>query len=134
MAYLCYMQEAFKQVEYVPGNCNIGPEEINKRLRIGYLGLAGMAIFILLDVNFQFPHIWKLVLFAPTAYALSGFLQARQHFCFMYGIFGLFSISGKRVRVRDDLQLKKDRSKALWLVLQIFVGSTIITLAYYFLS
>ena len=125
------MQDALKQAEYIPGNCNIGPEETFKRLRIGYLGLAGMAIFIVLDLNFHFPQIWKLVLFGSRVYALSGFLQARQKFCFMYGIFGVFSFSGKRSRVRDSLQMKKDRNKAIWLIAQIFVGGMGVTLAYY---
>ena len=93
-----------------------------------------MAIFIVLDVNFHFPQIWKLVLFGPTVYAMSGFLQARQKFCFMYGIFGVFSFSGKRSRVKDDLQMKKDRNKAIWLIAQIFVGGMGVTLAYYCLT
>lgn len=128
------MQELFTSAEYVPGNCNIGPEEIYRRRRIGYLGLAGMAIFIIIDINFQLQQIWKSVLFAPTVYALSGFLQARQKFCFMYGIFGIFSFSGKKSRVREDLQMKKDRTKALWLIAQIFIGSVVVTLVYYSLT
>ena len=128
------VEESHTILEYIPGSCNIGPEEIYRRRRIGYLGLAGMAVFIIIDINFNLQQAWNLVLFAPTAYALSGFLQARQKFCFMYGIFGLFSFSGKRIRVRDDLQLKKDRRKALWLITQIFIGSLVVTLAYYGLT
>ena len=130
------MQDELKQEQYIPGQCNIGPEETFKRLRIGYLGLAGMAIFIVLDLNFHFPQIWKLVLFGPTVYALSGFLQARNKFCFMYGFMGLSSISGRRIfsRTKDNAQLRKDRTKALWLVSQVFLGSLLITLLYYFFT
>ena len=130
------MQDELKQEQYIPGQCNIGPEETSKRLRIGYLGLAGMAIFIVLDLNFHFPQIWKLALFGPTVYALSGFLQARNKFCFMYGVMGLSSISGRRIfsRTKDNAQLRKDRTKALWLVSQVFLGSLLITLLYYFFT
>jgi hypothetical protein len=119
---------------YIPGQCNIGPEEIDRRKRNGYLGLAGMAIFIILDLNFHFPQIWKLLLIAPTVYALSGFVQARSKFCYAFGLLGLFSFTGKRIKVHDDLQVKQDRNKSLWLIAQIFIGSLIVTLAYYTLT
>jgi len=119
---------------YVPGVCNIGPDEINKRLRIGYIGLALMIIFVISAGIFDFPPIWKLALFAPTTYAISGFLQARQKFCLMYGFFGLFGFEGKRSRVKDELQTKLDKSKALKLIGQIFFISAAITLLYYFFT
>ena len=130
------VEESHTTLEYIPGNCNIGPEEIYRRRRIGYLGLAGMAIFIIIDLNFNFQQVWKLVLFAPTVYALSGFLQARQKFCFIYGFMGLSSISGRRyfTKSKDNLMLRKDRTKALLLVAQVFFGALVITLLYYFLS
>ena len=128
------MHETLNTPEYSPGTCNIGPEEIGRRIRNGYLGLAGMAIFIIVDLNFQLPQIWKLVLFAPTVYALSGFIQAKNRFCYLFGVLGLFSFSGKKVRVKDDLQLKQDRKKAIWLIAQILIGSSLITLAYYYLT
>ncbi len=130
------MQETLKHDEYIAGNCNIGPEEIYRRKRIGYLGLVGMAIFIIIDINFHLQQVWKLILFAPTVYALSGFLQARQKFCFLYGFMGLSSISGRRIfsKTKDNLELRKDRSRALRLVAQVFFGALLITLLYYFLS
>ncbi len=128
------MHETLKPSEYIPGSCNIGPAEVNKRLRTGYLGLAMMAIFIILDINFHFPQVWKLALFAPTVYAFSGFLQARQRFCFLFGFLGLFSMAGKRSSVKDDQQKNKDRAKALWLVAQVFFGSVMVTLLYYVLT
>ena len=93
-----------------------------------------MAVFIIIDINFHLPQLWKLVLFAPAVYALSGFLQARQKFCFLFGFFGVFSLTGKRSRVFDVHQLQKDRAKALLLVTQVFFGSLLITLLYYFFS
>ncbi len=128
------MEEIQTTEAYVPGVCNIGPDEVKKRLRIGYIGLALMIIFIISARLFDFPSVWKLALFAPTAYAVSGFLQAMQRFCFMYGFFGLFGFGGKRSRVKDDLKAKLDKSKALKLIGQIFLISTTITLLYYYFT
>jgi hypothetical protein len=119
---------------YIPGVCNIGPAERNKRLRIGYIGLALMIIFIISAEVYDIPQIWKLALFAPAVYSLSGFIQARNRFCFLYGFLGLFSFTGKRSKVRDEYQLHKDRSRALYLIGQIVIGSALITLMYYFIS
>jgi len=119
---------------YIPGQCNIGPDEIRKRNRIGFIGLTLMIVFVIVAEVYQIPKGWKLLLFAPTAYALSGFIQARHKFCFIFGYFGLFNISGKRTKVKDAAQLRSDRLKALNIVAQIFTGSLLITLLYYFLS
>lgn len=128
------MEDLHSTEAYIPGVCNIGPAEINKRLRIGYIGLALMIIFIISAEVYDIPQIWKLALFAPTVYALSGFIQARNHFCFLFGFLGLFSFTGKKTRVRDEHQLQKDRSRALYLISQIVFGSALITLMYYFIS
>ena len=49
-----------------------------------------MIIFIISAEVYAIPQIWKLALFAPTVYALSGFIQARNRFCFLFGFMGLF--------------------------------------------
>jgi hypothetical protein len=134
VGYLYIMLETLSPSDYIPGHCNIGPKEIKKRFRIGYIGLAGMILFMLLAEVYHIPHVWKLALFAPTVYSLSGFLQARQKFCFLFGFVGVFNIKGKRSKVKDDLQRHKDRNKALWLVTQVVVGSMVITLLYYVLT
>jgi hypothetical protein len=128
------LEEKQTSEAYIPGVCNIGPAEINKRLRVGYIGLALMILFILSARIFSFPAIWKLAFFAPTAYAATGFLQARQRFCVLFGFYGLFSFTGKRSRISDDQQAQMDKRKALNLLGQIFLISTVVTLLYYFLS
>jgi hypothetical protein len=128
------LQEKDNNETYIPGQCNIGPEEIRKRNRIGFIGLALMIAFIIVAEVYQIPQGWKLLLFAPTTYAMSGFIQARHKFCFMFGYFGIFNIKGKRTRVIDPDQLRQDRLNALKIIGQIFISSVIITLLYYFIS
>ena len=122
------------ELKYIPGQCNIGPDEINKRLRLGYIGLGTMILFIIAFEVFQFPDNFKLLLFIPCAYTLSGFLQARQRFCFLYGFFGLFSLTGKRQKILEASQLHRDRNKALIIILQVLLGSGLATLFYLFFS
>jgi hypothetical protein len=128
------LKEIQTEGNYIPGQCNIGPDETRKRLRIGYLGLALMIIFVLLAEYYAFPPIWKLALFAPTVYAFSGFIQARQKFCFLFGFIGVFSTAGRKSRVGDELKIKKDRSKALVIIAQVFLISLLVTFLYYFLT
>ena len=128
------MKEIQTTEAYIPGVCNIGPGEVNKRLRIGYIGLVMMITFIIVAEVYHFPPMWKLGLFAPSVYALSGFIQARHTFCFLFGFFGLSSTTGKRSRIVDATQLRKDRAMALRIVCQVLVGSFIISFLYYFLT
>ena len=118
---------------YSPGHCNIGPSEIRRRLRNGYFGLAGMIFFIIIIEAFHLPRIWKIGLFAPAVYSISGFLQGWQRFCFWFGLTGLFSMTGKRQRLSDDISLHKDRLKAWLLIAEVFSLSLLVTLAYYFI-
>lgn len=128
------LEESQTKEAYISGQCNIGPAEISRRMRMGYSGLAMMIVFIVIAEAVPLPQVWKFALFVPSAFALSGFLQARQRFCFLFGFFGIFSITGKRSKIENVDHLRKDRSKGFRLVSQIFLGSCILTLLYYFLS
>jgi hypothetical protein len=129
------VQENPHTLDYKPGHCNIGAVEIKKRYRIGYTGLVIMILFIACTSYYEIPRVWKFLLFIPTAYSLSGFLQARSKFCFVYGYLGIFSMTGRRIfsKVKMDPDLKKDRNKAIQLVGLITLGSVVITLSCYFL-
>ncbi len=120
-------------LEYISGQCNIGSEEVKKRLRIGYAGLLLMIVFIIVSEAFHFPDNFKLLLFVPTAYMASGFLQARQRFCFLYAFLGLFSVTGNHHKIQQEDSRRKDRIKAIQLVLQVVLISLLITLCYYYL-
>jgi hypothetical protein len=122
------------QNEYLPGQCNIGDREIEKRLQMGYIGLGMIFIFIMAIDAFDLPLSFRFLLFIPSAYALSGFLQSQQRFCFLFGFIGLFSITGKRQKTENGSQRGKDRRKAIEIVLQVFAGSMLITLLYFFLG
>ncbi len=101
---------------------------------MGYIGIGLMILFVIAVALLKLSSGYKLFLFIPTVFALSGILQSRQKFCFVFGLFGVFSFVGKQVKIQQDDELLKDRRKALWLLFQILLGSLFITIVYYYLG
>jgi len=81
--------------QYVPGTCNIGPEEIALRRRAGHIGLAVTAALGVALVRSDRSPAWRLALALPAAGAASGYLQARQRFCANYGFRGLYNFDAR---------------------------------------
>jgi hypothetical protein len=77
--------------QYVPGTCNIGPEEIAMRRRAGHVGLAVTATLGAALLRSDLHPAWRLAVALPGAGAASGYLQARQRFCANYGFRGLYN-------------------------------------------
>ena len=101
--------------QYVPGTCNIGPEEIAIRRRAGHTGLAVTAALATLLLRSDLHRAWRLTLALPAAGAASGYLQARRRFCANYGFRGLYNLDARgqeqpvaRTHARDA-----DRRRAL---------------------
>jgi hypothetical protein len=89
---------------YQPGLCNIGPAEIRRRRRVGYLGTAASLLLAAVLVIMGGPSWTRLALAAPVAIAVSGFLQAHLRFCAGFGMAGIMNFGevGKAVRVEDS--------------------------------
>ena len=121
--------------QYIPGSCNLGQEEINRRRRNGYLGTAATFLMILLIELTHQPQWTRLLILVPVFYALSGYLQARQKFCYVYGWQGIFSVAGTKQfgKVQDETAAEKDKRLVYSLVSKILAGSILITGIYYFL-
>ena len=81
--------------QYVPGTCNIGPEEIALRRRAGHVGLAVTAALGAGLLRSNLHPAWRLALALPAAGAASGYLQARQRFCANYGFRGLYNFESR---------------------------------------
>ena len=121
------------QNQYVPGVCNIGPEEIKKRKQAGWMGLIATillwATFSWLDV----PSIWRLTLFFPAMMSATGFLQAYMHFCAYFGFASLFNFGnvGKTDSVQQAEFRVQDRRRAWQIVIySILIGLVASLLAY----
>ena len=123
------------QDKYIPGVCNIGPEEIAKRKRAGWIGAGVSALLLLLFVLFAIPPIYRLIIFLPVTSAASGFLQAYFHFCAGFGFKGVYNVikpAGQTETVQQKEFRKKDRQKALQITgFSVFIGLVFATVAYY---
>ena len=101
--------------QYVPGTCNIGPQEIALRRRAGHVGLAVTAALATALVRSDLHPVWRLTLALPAAGAASGYLQTRQRFCANFGFRGVYNFDtrGHEQRVAGDLAQAEDRRRAL---------------------
>jgi hypothetical protein len=81
--------------QYIPGTCNIGPEEIAMRRRAGHVGLAVTAGLAAALLRSSLSPAWRLTLALPAAGAAAGYLQARQRFCADYGWRGLYNFEAR---------------------------------------
>ena len=101
--------------QYVPGSCNIGPEEIALRRRAGHVGLAVTAALGAALLRSDLHPAWRLALALPAAGAASGYLQARQRFCANYGWRGLYNFNarGQEQPVAIAEAQEEDRRRAL---------------------
>ncbi|MDP9225284.1 MAG: hypothetical protein M3P18_15860 [Actinomycetota bacterium] len=104
-----------REPEYVPGVCNIGPDEIGRRRRSGHLGaLFTLALFLVL-LALGVPPLVRFVVALPAAGAAAGYLQAWLKFCAAFGWLGVlnFGRRGRTERVDDPAARARDRARAL---------------------
>lgn len=119
---------------YVPGVCNIGPAEIARRRRSGWIGAAITVVAWAGMAAFDVPPVLRLLLFIPAAMAASGFLQAAMHFCAYFGFSALFNVdkeAGNTDTVVEAEFRARDRRKAWQIVAySVLVGAVVAVAAY----
>lgn len=122
-------------VEYVPGTCNIGPQEIKARKNIAiFSALLGIVLIILLLI-FHVDKTWRLTLFIPAVSFGIGFQQWHKKFCVRFGLKGVFNFGniGKTFSVEQKEYYQKDRAKAWRMISAGIVFGLIITILFYIL-
>ena len=116
------------QNKYIPGVCNIGPEEIKKRKQAGWMGLIVTVVLWAVFVWFDVAAPWRLSLFFPAMMSATGFLQAYMHFCAYFGFASLFNFGdvGKTDSVSQAEFRAKDRRRA-WqiIVYSVLIGTAV---------
>ena len=102
--------------EYRAGACNIGPEEIAQRRRVGLVFLAvavGLAaILLLIDA----PVWTRTLIWPPLAAAFTTLEQVRRRFCVAFGMAGVHNFRpqvGRTERIGDDAARATDRRTAI---------------------
>ena len=117
---------------YLPGQCNLGTEEIRRRMNLGWLGVGLTLLVVLVLEILDVPRPYRIIVFPTIGVALSGFLQARHRFCYLYGWRGVFSIAGRKKfeKVTDNADLIRDRRTAIQIVVMMMLGSILLTAVY----
>jgi hypothetical protein len=117
---------------YRPGVCNIGPEEIARRRRIGLAGVATAAVLAVGLVLVGASPWLRLLIFPPLAGGIVSLEQARRHFCAGFAMAGIrnFGPLGEHHAVVDHDALAADRRAALVLFGYSSVIAGVITLAF----
>jgi hypothetical protein len=101
--------------QYVPGTCNIGPQEIALRRRAGHVALAVTVALAAALLRSEVNRAWRLTLALPAAGAASGYLQARQRFCANFGFRGVYNFDsrGHEQQVTTAQAQAEDRRRSL---------------------
>lgn len=114
--------------EYIPGVCNIGPAERRARRKGGWIGLGMTVLLWVIFIVIQVPQVWRFFIFLPASMAATGFLQSAFHFCAGFGMKGVFNFGpevGKTDTVMQAEFRKKDRQKALFILLLSVIAGTV---------
>ena len=113
---------------YQPGVCNIGPAEIRRRRRSGYVGLAVAVLYLIVAFALGWPAPWRLLVALPVFLAAQGFLQAAFHFCVGFASRGLYNFGplGSEESVQDAESRRKDQRKALQISLLAFAIAAVV--------
>jgi len=125
------------ETKYIAGTCNIGASEINQRRRIGLIGLGLTSVSIIVYLGLIYliglDIILGALVFLPAVMSTVGLLQARNQFCAAYGLAKQQNVTlslGLTTKIEDISSQKKDRNKAVKIILQstiIAIGITLLT-------
>ena len=117
------------QADYIPGSCNIGEGEINRRRIVAAIGfvlsLSALTTFIATDVS----QSARLGIFIPLLVMSIGWVQSRKKFCLAYGFTGTFNFGklGQISRVADPIARAADRRTALMIFAQSTLYAAVLT-------
>ena len=105
---------------YMPGACNIGPEEIARRRAAAVTGLLATAAFAAALIVTGAPDALRLLVAVPAATTAIAALQVRDRFCVAYaaqGVYNLDGPAGRATPVLDADSRIRDRRRAARMIL-----------------
>ena len=114
---------------YIPGQCNLGKNEIRQRQMVGLVGLFFSLSSLVGLIAVHASRGARLGIFLPLMVASVGYVQSRSKFCLAYGFAGSFNLGklGDISRVSDPIDRAADRKTALKILLKSFLLASIAT-------
>jgi hypothetical protein len=122
---------ATPQTAYVPGVCNINPDEIKKRRNVGHVGLAIFVVLLIVLLVLSINRYVRIILFLPAFLSATGYIQAKNKFCVGYGGAGMQHAdtdSDKAIKVIEDTALAADKKRTRQLNIQAVGIALFVTL------
>ncbi len=120
---------------YIPGVCNIGPAEIQRRRNGGIGGAVATGAVLAATVLTGAPKPLRLLAILPAAGAATGFIQAATHFCAGFGMRGVFNFGDtggtdtvEQAEFRAEDQAKAKRIIAASLAIGAGIGGAALLL------
>jgi hypothetical protein len=130
------MDNKTEEEKYIPGTCNIGPEEIKRRknsaLFSAVLALFWAGLLLILHAD----PLWFLTLFLPLASLGISFQQWTNKFCVNFGMRGVYNFKqlGTVTRIEESSMRKADRQKAARMILIGIVFGLVLTVLCYLIA
>ncbi|HSL77595.1 MAG TPA: hypothetical protein VK867_11660 [Candidatus Limnocylindrales bacterium] len=117
------------QSAYRAGACNIGPEEMAARRRIGVVQLLLAVLIGAGLVALDTPAWTRLAVWPLLAAAFTTLEQVRRRFCVAFGFAGLrnFGAIGRAERIEDAAARAADRRAALVMVTYCALAAAAVT-------
>jgi hypothetical protein len=114
---------------YIPGTCNIGPNEIKRRRQAAYFGLILTIIVAVILLTTHVSHLVRLAIVIPAMIFATGLVQSSKKFCLAFGLAGIFNFGqlGSTNSVESAADRKADRRTALGILMQSFVIALLLT-------
>jgi hypothetical protein len=122
-------------MEYTPGVCNIGMNEVRKRYTLAAASFAVTAVILYAILSSSMPHLVLLVSLIPLVIGFEGFYQGYLHFCAGFAAGGIYDFTGSggsRNRVTDPKAHKKDMRMANKIHAYSILSALVITAVIYF--
>ncbi len=125
-----------EQEKYIPGACNIGPQERKLRKTAGWIGLGLFLALLGILYASHAPQWARFFLLLPALLSVTGWVQYAHRFCVNFGMRGLVNMDKPAFQTENVVEeafRRKDRQRALGLIALSAAISLAATLAAYFL-
>lgn len=119
--------------KYIPGQCNIGKFEAERRLKLGVIGVLVTCALSFIFYVFAIDKFIIFILIYPFVFMASlGLYQYKYKFCVYYAINQVFNFENliNLTQIKSLKDQEKDKAKALEIIIYSLIIAFIYTVLY----